>query len=91
MPPARTTRTRVTLDADTLLALDGTAASAASVNFEQMVDGPYALTVNATTTTFGGVVGGGAPLASLTTAASGTTAIDGGAVTTSGLKTIETR
>ena len=49
------------------------------------MDGAFGLTVNtAGITTFGGAVGGNTALASLTTDAPGTTAINGGAVNTSG-------
>ena len=51
------------------------------------MEGPQALTVNTSgATTFAGAVGGSSPLASLTTNAGGTVAINGGAVTTTGLQ-----
>jgi hypothetical protein len=60
-------------------------AGSGDVGFSSTVDGGQALTVNSTgTTAFGGAVGGGAALTSLTTNAGGTTAINGGSVTTTG-------
>ncbi|HEV3343589.1 MAG TPA: DUF4214 domain-containing protein, partial [Pirellulales bacterium] len=60
-----------------------TSTGGGSMTFAQTVDGASALTVNTVgTTTFGGVVGGTTALISLTTDAPGSTAIDGGAVTT---------
>ena len=50
--------------------------------------GAFSLTANSTgTTIFGGAVGGGTALTSLTTNAGGTTAINGGAITTTGTQT----
>lgn len=57
----------------------------AAISLDSTVNGAFALVVNTTgVTTFGGVVGGLSPLSSLTTNAGGTTAINGGTVTTSG-------
>ena len=51
-------------------------------------NGAFSLTVNtAGTTTFGGAVGGTTALTSVTTDAPGSTAINGGSVTTSGAQT----
>src|SRR5204862_42316 len=62
--------------------------SGMNVSFGSTVDGAGALRVNASgTTTFGGAVGGTASLTSVTTDAAGTTAINGGAVSTSGAQT----
>ena len=58
------------------------------VKFGQTLDGAKDLTVNASgTTTFAGIVGGNTALTSLTTDSAGTTAINGGAVTTTGAQT----
>jgi len=73
----------VTLGADTTLTSAG-AAALGNITFGGSGNGAQDLTVNtAGTTTFGGVVGGTA-LTSLTTNAGGTTAINGGAITTTG-------
>jgi hypothetical protein len=62
-----------------------TSTGAGDISFASTVNGPVPLTVNtAGTTTLGGAVGGSAALVSLTTDAPGTTALNGGAVTTSG-------
>lgn len=62
----------------------GTTVSGTNVTFSGTVGGAQALTVNASgATTFGGNVA----VASLTTDAAGTTAINGGAVTTTGAQT----
>ncbi|MGH3581498.1 MAG: beta strand repeat-containing protein, partial [Mycobacterium sp.] len=71
----------VTLGANATLASTGGGA----ITFSDTVNGAFDFAVNTTgTTTFTGAVGGGTALASLTTNAGGTTAIDGGAVTTTG-------
>ena len=55
------------------------------VTFSRKVDGEYDLVVNASgVTTFGGAIGGTTGLAGVTTDAAGTTAIDGGGITTTG-------
>jgi len=67
-----------------------TVASSGSgaISFNGTVTGPAALTANtAGTTTFAGTVGVGSPLQSVTTDAAGTTAINGGIVTTTGTQT----
>lgn len=59
-----------------------------NVTFNGTVNGPAALTVNGSgTTTFASTVGAGSALQSLTTDAAGTTAINGGVVTTTGAQT----
>ncbi|HWS26621.1 MAG TPA: MBG domain-containing protein, partial [Xanthomonadales bacterium] len=71
----------VTLTGATTLASSGNGAIA----FNSTVNGAQTLAVNTTgTTTFAGAVGGTAALTSLTTNAGGTTAINGGSVTTTG-------
>ncbi|HUQ14309.1 MAG TPA: filamentous hemagglutinin N-terminal domain-containing protein, partial [Novosphingobium sp.] len=73
-----------------MLAGDVTLASTGgqAVTLNGAVDGAKALTVNTTgATTLAGAIGSIAPLASLTTDAGGTTAINGGSVTTNGLQT----
>lgn len=85
----------VRLDADVTIDVRGGAGGAPAVrnvNFQSTVDAasatPRALVVNAAgTTAFGGAVGGTNALASLTTDAGGTTAVNGGAVTTTGAQT----
>jgi hypothetical protein len=73
----------VTLGAGTTLN-----AGAGNISFADTVNGNFALTANSMgTTTFGGAVGGGAALATLTTNAGGTTAINGGAISTMGAQT----
>src|SRR5207249_431811 len=63
-------------------------AGAGNVTFSGTVNGGFGLTVNsAGTTTFGGAVGNNDALASLTTDAAGSTAINGGSVTTTGNQT----
>lgn len=82
-----------TYSGPTAITIDTTLTSTASGNitFSQTLDSaevPYALSVNtAGTTTFGGVVGGLGALATLTTDSAGTTAINGGSVTTTGAQT----
>jgi filamentous hemagglutinin family protein len=54
-----------------------------AITFEQTLDGAATLTVNTSgATTFGGAVGGTTPISGLNTDAGGTTAINGGSVTT---------
>src|SRR5205814_6209755 len=63
-------------------------AGAGDINFVSTVNGVFSLDANSTgTTTFGGVVGGTGVLTTLTTNTGGTTAINGGAITTSGAQT----
>ncbi|MCE2726673.1 MAG: hypothetical protein LW698_07825, partial [Planctomycetaceae bacterium] len=63
-----------------------TANNAGAVTFATTLDGAKALAVNTQgLTTFGGAVGTTTSLFSLTTDAGGTTAINGGSITTSGL------
>ncbi len=82
----RTSGAQAFNDAVTLGA--GTTLTGSDVTFAGSLDGAQALTVNASgTTTFGGVVGGNTALASLTTNAGGSTALNAGAVTTSGAQT----
>jgi filamentous hemagglutinin family protein len=64
-----------------------TSTLAANITFEKTLDGASATTINtAGVTTVGGVVGGITPLISLTTDAPGSTDVNGGAVTTTGLQ-----
>ncbi|QGN55301.1 filamentous hemagglutinin N-terminal domain-containing protein [Novosphingobium sp. Gsoil 351] len=71
----------ITLGGDLTLASSGNGA----VTLGGTVDGAQALTVNtAGTTSFGGAVGGTNALVSLTTDGAGSTAINGGAITTTG-------
>ncbi|QGN55300.1 hypothetical protein [Novosphingobium sp. Gsoil 351] len=71
----------VVLTGDATLASSGNAA----LTLGSSVNGGFALTANTTgTTTFSGAVGAGIALTSLTTNTGGTTAINGGAITTSG-------
>lgn len=71
----------VTLGANAILA----AGANGPIRFAATVDGAYTLAANTQgATTFEGAVGGTASLVSLTTDAGGTTAINGGAVSTSG-------
>ncbi|MEI7729607.1 MAG: filamentous hemagglutinin N-terminal domain-containing protein, partial [Verrucomicrobiota bacterium] len=64
---------------------NSTIASGANVTFQKTVNGTYQLAVNSPTAiTFNDVVGGTLPLTSLTTGNGGNTAINGGAVTTTG-------
>src|SRR6266498_2704626 len=83
-----------TYNDDVILGATTTVDSSAggNITFAKTVNaaaaGVQALTANtAGTTTFGGAVGSGARLASLTTDASGTTAINGGGVNTTGDQT----
>jgi len=63
-------------------------AGAGNVAFNSTLNGAFSLDANSTgTTTFGGAVGVGTALTSLTTNAGGATAINGGAVTTTGAQT----
>jgi hypothetical protein len=74
----------VTLNAATTL----TSTAGGAINFGSTVNGAKTLAVNtAGTTTFGGIVGGTTALTSLTTDAGGSTAINGGAVTTTAAQT----
>ena len=78
----------VTLGANTVLTSGGAGATG-NITFASTLQSPgtaRTLTVNtAGTTTFGGAVGGaGNPLAMLVTDAPGTTAVNGGAITTTG-------
>jgi trimeric autotransporter adhesin len=73
----------VVLASDTTLNTSGSAP----VSFDDVVDGPFNLTVNsAGATTFLGAVGSTTPLMSLTTNASGTLVINGGSVATTGVQ-----
>ncbi|HEX7375581.1 MAG TPA: DUF4214 domain-containing protein, partial [Pirellulales bacterium] len=80
-----------TLNADTSL----TSTSGGGITFVKTLDsgsgtggsGPYSINLStAGTTTFGGLVGGRNALASLGSSSSGTTAINGGGVTTTGVQ-----
>ena len=76
----------MTLGADTTLTSTGTGA-AGNITFVTTLDGAQSLAVNTSgTTTFGGIVGGTTALTSLTTDTGGSTAINGGAITTTGLQ-----
>src|SRR5262249_30689973 len=84
----------VTLGANTILASTGgsppavPAAATKNVTLANTVDGAFSLEVDsADTTTFGGAVGGTTALTSVTTDAAGSTAINGGGVTTTGAQT----
>ena len=80
---AQTYNDAVTLGADTTLN-----AGAGAITFGNTLDGAFNLVANSTgTTTFSGAAGNTTPLTSLTTNAGGTTAINGGSVTTSGNQT----
>jgi len=58
---------------------------AGSIQFDSSLNGAFPLTLNCSgSTTFASAVGGTTPLASLTTDAAGSTAINGGGVTTTG-------
>jgi hypothetical protein len=71
----------VTLGANAIL----TSTGAGTIVFADVVNGAFDLTADtAGTTIFGGAVGGTTALASLTTDAGGSTAINGGSVTTTG-------
>ena len=59
-------------------------SKAGNVSFAQAVDGAQSLTINAINADFFGAVGAASPLASLTVNGSGTTDINGGAVSTVG-------
>src|SRR5207244_569883 len=81
---AQTYNDDVVLSADALL--DSSANG--NITFVKTVNGAQNLTVNtAGTTTFGGAVGNSERLTSVTTDAAGTTAINGGAVNTTGAQT----
>ncbi|NEX92897.1 YDG domain-containing protein [Caulobacter sp. 17J65-9] len=63
-------------------------AGASAIGFASTVDGAYGLTANTTgATTFNGAVGATTALTSLTTNAGGSTALNGGAVRTTGAQT----
>ncbi len=80
---AITLNSPVTLGANTILT-----AGAGPITFGNTLNGAFSLTANSTgTTTFGGIVGGATALTSLTTNAGGTTAINGGSITTLGNQT----
>ncbi|MFO0885941.1 MAG: autotransporter-associated beta strand repeat-containing protein, partial [Pirellulales bacterium] len=65
-----------------------TSNSSGNITFVTTVNGGQTLAINtAGTTTFGGSVGGTTPLTSVTTNAGGSTAINGGSVTTTGAQT----
>ncbi|HSC07494.1 MAG TPA: MBG domain-containing protein [Steroidobacteraceae bacterium] len=75
-------------DAVTLTGASTISTGAGAVTFGATLDGANALAVDSTgATTFSGAVGGATPIASLTTNAGGTTAINGGTVTTTGAQT----
>jgi hypothetical protein len=63
-------------------------SAAGNITFGSALDGAFSLTAfTAATKTFGGAVGGGTALSSLTINGGGTTALNGGAVTTTGAQT----
>ena len=65
-----------------------TSSGAGDITFGSTLNGGFGLTVNTSgVTIFTGAVGNATPLASLVTNAGGSTHIDGGIVTTSGLQT----
>ncbi len=73
----------VTLNAATTL----TSSAGGAISFSNTLDGAFSLDVNtAGATTFGGAVGSTTALSSLTTNVGGTTSINGGAITTSGMQ-----
>jgi autotransporter-associated beta strand protein len=81
---AQTYNDAVTLEADTTL----TSIGSGSVTLASTVNGAFGLTVNTGgTTTFGGVVGGSTALTTISTDAPGSTALNGGNVTTSAAQT----
>ena len=74
----------VTLGANTTLASTGSG----NITFGSTVNGAFSLTANtAGATSFGGAVGGTTALTSITTDAPGSTALNGGGVTTTGAQT----
>jgi len=78
----------VTFNDPVVLTANVTVTDAGAVTFATTVNGAFALTVNTpSVTTFGGAVGGGTALAGLITDAGGSTALNGGAVTTTGGQT----
>jgi parallel beta-helix repeat protein len=80
-----TTGTQTYGDAVVLTANTTVAAGVNAITFNGTVDGNFGLTVNsAGATTFAGLVGDGTNLASLVTDANGTTAINGGVISTQG-------
>src|SRR5207247_7862890 len=81
-----TTGDHICIDAVTLGTATILSASAGNITFPTTVTGAFELTANGTgTTSFGGAVN----VASLTTNAGGTTALNGGSVTTTANKTYE--
>ena len=83
-----TTGTQTYNDAVTLGANITLNAGAGAITFGNTLNGAFSLAANSTgITTFSGAVGGATALISMTTNAGGTTAINGGAVTTSGAQT----
>ena len=77
---AQTYNSPVTLETNTVME-----SGNGNIAFENTVNGGFSLTVNSSgITTFKGPVGGLAPVAAITTDAAGSTAIAGGAVTTTG-------
>jgi hypothetical protein len=80
---AQTYNDAVTLDANTILD-----AGVGNISFGSTLNGAFSLNAKSSgTTTFTGSVGGGTPLTSLTANSGGTTAINGGAITTTGTQT----
>ena len=78
--PAGTAAAAVTLGGNTTIT-----TGTGPIAFNGTIDGAQSLTLNSTgTTTLAGAVGGSTPLSSLTTNAGGTTAVNGGSVTTTG-------
>src|SRR5207253_2982013 len=74
----------VTLGANTILSSSGSG----NITLAGAVNGAFSLTINtAGVTTLGGAVGGSTALVSLTTNAGGSTALNGGSVTTAGAQT----
>ncbi len=73
---------------NTGVTISATGNTGGDIEFSAGVDGSQTLAVNTDgTTTFGGAVGNATPLASVTTDAGGTTRIDGGEVSTTGIQT----
>jgi len=78
----------VTLSTNTALDSSSSGGITLAGTVDASTAGGSSLTVNtAGATTFGGIVGGTRSLSSVTTDATGTTAIDGGAITTTGVQT----
>ena len=84
-----TTGTQIYNDAVALTgATTVTSSGNQAITFNNTVNGSQTLVVNTTgSTTFGGAVGGTTALTSLTTNAGGTTALNGGGITTTGAQT----